>query len=214
MLWGMAPWLLTIAVVMLLVEFGKVRGFDAYEKVKLLGMGWGARIRNWFIHLNGRVVTAMLIAGIVMTSSLAAVHIRGADGHRTNHGIISRKMVTTAGVNAIRDALIGTFTLSNFKYHAAGTGTTAEATGDTLLVTEVESRVAGTQVSAGAGAYQSVATIPFTATRTITEHGLFSVVTSNTITLLDRSMFSGSSIGVVNGDSIQFTYTITFSAGG
>ena len=59
MLWGMAPWLVTIAVVMLLVEFGKVRGFDAYEKVKLLGMGWGARIRNWFIHLNGRVVTAI-----------------------------------------------------------------------------------------------------------------------------------------------------------
>jgi hypothetical protein len=161
---------------------------------------------------GGRIWRAMVVAGIAMSFSLGAVHINGATGIRTDHGIVSTKFVTTAGVNAIRDGFIGTFTLSNFKYHASGTGTTAENVADTALVTEVESRVAGTQVSGGTGAYQTVATIPYTATRTITEHGLFSA--SSVGTLLDRSMFSGSSIGVVNGDSIQFTYTITFSAGG
>lgn len=129
-----------------------------------------------------------------------------------DYGTVSRRVVTTAGVNAMRDQCLGTFTLANFKYHEMGTGNTAEAVGDTLLVTYVETRSTGTQVSGGTGAYQTVATITATTTRAIVEHGVFSVVTSNTATLLDRSVFSV--INLLNGDSIQFTYTITWSAGG
>jgi hypothetical protein len=55
-----------------------------------------------------------------------------------------------------------------------------------------------------------VATFNFTSTLAITEWGLFSASTSGT--LWDRRTFSA--INVANGDSIQFTYTLTVPAGG
>lgn len=120
-------------------------------------------------------------------------------------------MVTTAGVNFLCDAFQGLATLSNMKYHASGTGTNIEAITDVALQTEVESRVAGTQSEgASANIYSTVATLPYTGTRAITEHGLFSA--SSSVTLWDRSVFSA--INVINGDSIQFTYELTLTAGG
>lgn len=50
------------------------------------------------------------------------------------------RCVTTVGVNAIVDAFQGTFTLSDFKYHDAGTGTGAEAVGDVALGTPWDTR--------------------------------------------------------------------------
>jgi hypothetical protein len=130
-----------------------------------------------------------------------------------DHGVVSRRVVTTAGVTQLANAFLNTFECELFNYHAAGTGVTAEAIGDTALVTEVETRVAGTQSSPSAGQYRSIGTVAMTATRTINEHGIFSQLALGG-TLWDRSMFSGSPIGVVSGDSIQFTYTATFTAGG
>jgi len=43
----------------------------------------------------------------------------------------------------------------------------------------------------------------------VTEHGLFNA--SSAGTLMDRTVFSA--INVVNGDSIQFTYELTATAG-
>jgi len=69
----------------------------------------------------------------------------------------------------------------------------------------------GTQIEgASVNIYKSVATIPFTTTQTIKEHGLFNA--SSGVTLMDRSVFTG--IPVNNGDSIQFTYELTCNAGG
>jgi hypothetical protein len=75
--------------------------------------------------------------------------------------------------------------------------------------TDGEARVAGTQTESAANAYQSVGTIAYTTTKAITEHGLFNDVSAGT--LMDRTVFSA--INVVNLDSIQFTYTLTVSAG-
>lgn len=201
--------LLTIAFVALIVSMYRQTDMNAPVKLRLLGAGW--RLKNFFRNkLRSGLQVAMLWAGIGLISSVSAVHNVHAQGISVDHGVISRRVVTTAGVNAIRDQFLATFTLANFKYHASGTGTTAEAVGDTALVTEAATRVAGTQVSGGTGAYQTVATIPYTGTLAITEHGIFSA--SSVGTLLDRSVFTA--INVVNGDSITFTYTITFSAGG
>lgn len=129
-------------------------------------------------------------------------------------GIISRRVVTTAGVNYMRDdfaAAAGAADITNFKYHASGTGTVAEAIGDTALGTEVEAtRSTGTQVAYATKQYQSVAAIAYTTNRAITEHGLFSAATTGT--LWDRSVFTA--INVVNLDSIQFTYTLSISDNG
>jgi hypothetical protein len=98
----------------------------------------------------------------------------------------------------------------DFKFHDSGVGTTAENAADTAIeTTDGESRSTGTQTESAANAYRSVGTISYTTTKAITEHGLFNDASAGT--LMDRSVFSA--INVVNGDSIQFTYTITFTAG-
>jgi len=98
----------------------------------------------------------------------------------------------------------------NYKYHGTGTGTTAEAAGDTALVTEVGSRVTGSQIEGNANQYKSVATVTYAGTYAITEHGLFNASTGGT--LMDRTVFSP--VNVQSGDSIVFTFVITFSSGG
>lgn len=133
-----------------------------------------------------------------------------ADGGRVDLGLISTRVVTTAGVNYLVDALQGTVEPENMKYHGMGTGNTAEASGDTALVTEVESRATGSQTEgASANIYRTVGTITATQARAVVEHGIFSA--SSAGTLLDRSVFSV--INLALGDSIQFTYDLTLPAG-
>lgn len=135
---------------------------------------------------------------------------RSPDGSVTDYGLVSTKVVTDAGVAAIVDALQGTFTISNFKYHGSGTGVAAEAAANTALGTEVATRATGTQTEgATANIYKTVGTITYSSTLAITEHGLFSA--SSAGTLLDRSVFSA--INVQNLDSIEFTYELTVPSG-
>lgn len=148
---------------------------------------------------------------LVSLGKLEAVLIK-ADGTRVNYGVLSRRVVTTAFVNFVVDQLqTETSVFGDFKFHDSGVGTTAENASDTAIeTTDGESRATGTQTESAANAYRSVGTISYTTTKAITEHGLFNDVTAGT--LMDRSVFSA--INVVNGDSIQFTYTLTLTAGG
>ena len=133
-----------------------------------------------------------------------------ADGDTVDYGLVSTKVVTTAGVNFIVDAFQNSTEVENLKFHGSGTDSTAENAADTALGVEVESRATGTTTEgASANIYKTVGTVAYTATRTITEHGIFSASTAGT--LLDRSVFAG--IGVNNGDSIEFTYELTFPSG-
>jgi hypothetical protein len=133
-----------------------------------------------------------------------------ADGRRTMLGLISTRVVTTAGVGYIVDAFQGSVEPENMKYHGMGTGNTAENASDTQLVTEVETRATGTTTEgASANIYRTVGTCAATTNRAIVEHGVFSA-SSNGV-LLDRSVFS--TINLANGDSIQFTYELTFPSG-
>jgi len=99
----------------------------------------------------------------------------------------------------------------DFKFHDSGVGTTAENVANTdMETTDGESRATGTQTEGTSVEYKSVGTISYTTTKAITEHGLFNASTG--VTLLDRTVFTA--LNVVNGDSIQFTYTLTWTAGG
>jgi hypothetical protein len=142
---------------------------------------------------------------------LEAVLIR-ADGSKVNFGVLGWRVVTTAFVNFVTDQLqTETSVFGDFKFHDSGVGSTAEAIGDTAMeTTDGEARVTGSQTESASNAYRSVVTISYTTTKAIVEHGLFNDLTAGT--LLDRTVFSA--INVVNGDSIQFTYTLTLSAGG
>jgi hypothetical protein len=180
------------------------------------GFGW--RVRNmsrpafWrgWIGVQVARLVARLFGIPALCGDLRARLVR-ADGTVIDYGTLGFRVVTTAFVNFVVDQLqTETSVFGDFKYHDSGVGVTSEAVGDTgIETTDGESRATGTQAEGAANAYQSVGTISYTTTKAITEHGLFNDVTAGT--LMDRTVFAA--INVVNGDSIQFTYTLTLTAG-
>ena len=126
--------------------------------------------------------------------------------------IAKDKVVTTAFVDFVVDQLqTETSAFGDFKYHDCGTGVVAEAITDVGLGTPTgEARDIGTQTETDHDTYKSVATDTFAGTFAITEHGLFNAATS--VTLMDRSVFGA--VNVVSGNQIEFTFEISFTAGG
>lgn len=167
-----------------------VKGWMHHHFAKLLG--------KWF-HYN------------IGISTLMAELIK-ADGTRINFGVVSHRVVTTAFVSALIDDLDnGAADISAYNYHGVGTGVTAEAAGDTALVTESttaltvdNTRATGARSQPFTYRYQTVATLTFDASAAITEHGVFNQAATGGGGLMDRSVFSA--INVVSGDGIQFTY--------
>ena len=150
---------------------------------------------------------------------VVSARLRRANGEVLDFGVVSLRVVTTAGVNFIVDAFQNITEVENLKFHGVGTGGTAEAAGDTALVTESttilnpdSTRATGTTVEgASANIYRTVGTVTFDGSGAITEHGIFSQAATGGGTLLDRSLFAA--INVVSADSIAFTYELTLTAG-
>jgi hypothetical protein len=153
-------------------------------------------------------------------------------GHVTDMGIVSRKTITDNGVTALAAGFAGAFTISNFKFHAFGTGTTAEAEAHANLVTELttqyvvdNTRVTGSQANtASAGGPPQIATYTTIGTLSpdsggtiaITEHAIFAAaagVGGGANTMWDRSVFSAVNL-VAGSDSLQVTYNLSITANG
>lgn len=168
---------------------------------------------NWMelalrFRLAGQLPVRLWEGDLIPVGRLYVVKI-DADGTRHDIGLVSTKLVTTAGVAWLATLLAGTSS-GNAKYHASGTGTNAESAADVALQTDSGiARATGSQTPS-TNTYTSVGTQTYTGTLAITEHGLFTA--SSSVTLIDRSVFSA--INVVNGDSIQFTYVLTLPSGG
>jgi hypothetical protein len=162
------------------------------------------RVRGWKQELWAWL-------GVGNDSALSATVLR-ADGRIERLGIVSRRVVTNDGVAFIVDAFQNLVELEAMNAHGMGTGTNAENATDAALQTEVETRQSGTQTEPANNQYRTTATLTATASRAITEHGLFNSTTVGGSKLFDRSVFSA--INLANGDSIQFQYTLTVSAGG
>lgn len=142
-----------------------------------------------------------------------------------DYGVMSRKVITTAGVNYIAAQWVAandTNTIRNFKFVGIGTGTGAEATSDTALGTELtteynpdSTRATGTGTNPSANIVQEVATNTLdSGTPAITEAGLLSQAATGGGTLWDRFKFSAINLTGANGDGIQSTIKATFVAGG
>lgn len=100
------------------------------------------------------------------------------------------------------------------KYLAWGTGAGTTAATDTTLFTEgPEARATCTvsqqTVTTTNDTYQAIGTITASAARTVTNAGLFDVVTASSGNLYCKTDFTG--IVLATGDSIQFTMKITYS---
>lgn len=169
---------------------------------------WGY-IKGWIAKYIAGPLANMFGAATIM-GELSAILYR-ADGTYVNYGVLGRRVVTTAYCEFMVDQHVAeTSVIGDYKFHDSGVGTTNEASSDTdIETTDAESRATGTQVEESSVIYRSVGTIAYTTTKAITEHGLFSAATG--ATLMDRTEFS--IINVVNGDSIQYTYGITYAAG-
>jgi hypothetical protein len=135
-------------------------------------------------------------------------------------GLASFRVVTTAGVNFIVDAFQNTVELEDLKYHGIGTGSTAEAVGDTALVTELTTEYTGnvratgtTTEGASANIYRTVGTNTLDGTpgAALREHGIFNQAATGGGTLLDRTLYAA--ITLSSGDSLQSTYDHTQTAG-
>lgn len=150
---------------------------------------------------------------VKITGKLYAKYIsRG--GVVIDKGLIASKCVTDAGVAYLVDSFQSStgYPMSDFFWHGCGTSTGAESSTDSALGSEIETRTTGTQTEgASANIYSTVSTHTFTSTgAAVTEHGLFS--SSDSATLWDRSLFDV--INTSSGDSIEFTYELTCTAGG
>lgn len=133
------------------------------------------------------------------------------NGTTIDLGLISTKLVTTAGVNWTAGLFVGTNS-ATAKYHQSGTGVTAPAIGDTVLQTAIAGVATGT-LTAAANVVTTVGTVNYTGTFAVTEWGLFTAVGgSGSGTLVDHATFAA--INVVSGDAITFTFTLTFPTGG
>ncbi|HYW88203.1 MAG TPA: hypothetical protein VFB50_10560 [Chloroflexota bacterium] len=170
------------------------------------------------VELSEELVDAFASALLIESELRLAVLRRGA-GRSEYLGVVSRKVITDAGVAAVVNAFRNTFELELFNYHGLGTGSTAEATAQTALVTELttqyatdNTRPAGTQSAPVANQYQSVATITVDAAASVTEHGLFSQAAAPGGTLWDRSVFGA--LALNTGDAIVATYIATITSGG
>lgn len=150
--------------------------------------------------------------GIGFHSHLSAALIRG--GRIVEEHDLGSGLVTDAGVAFMADDWVdASQEITNFNFHDSGTGTVAAAVTDTTLGTQAgpATRATGTKTNPTAPQVRSVGTIAYTSTLAITEWGLFNQAAQGG-TLWDRKVFAA--INVVNGDSIQFTYTLTITSGG
>jgi hypothetical protein len=170
-------------------------------------------LQGW-ISFHMAFVAHRIFGWRIPLSELRAVLIK-ADGRQIDYGIVSHRVLTDAFIAMFIDDLDnGGADISAFNFHAVGTGTTAEAAGDTALVTESTTiltnnsvRATGTRSQPTASQYRSVATQTFDGSGAITEHGITDDADAGQGNLMDRSVFSA--INVVTGDGIQFTYTYT-----
>ena len=199
-------------------------GLTVVKRHRKVSAAWTAKnwVQNRLRELPALFVYRVIgrIIPLVTIQSALYLKVLHADGTSTDYGCVGRRVVTDVGVAYIVDAFQNSVELENMKYHGFGTGTGAEAAGDTALGTELTTQYAvdstrptgTTTEGASANIYRTVATLSPDSggTIAITEHGVFSA--SSAGVLLDRTKFSAVNL-VAGSDSLAATYELTLSSG-
>jgi hypothetical protein len=176
------------------------------------------RLRNWraelhMLFVEAGVFIARMCGVLTAYGTLSATLIK-ADGSRIELGAIGKRYVTDDGVAfLVDDWEDGSQSITNMNYHDSGIGVAGEDQTDNDLGTPAgpTTRATGTKSQPSANILRSIGTIAYSGTLAITEHGLFSTSARATVEMWDRTVFSA--INVESGDSIQFTYDCTLTAG-
>ena len=201
--------------------------FEVIKRNEKAPLSW--KVKNTFrpAYINGWVsthlatVAAKFLPVTVITSELGVRKFDHSRGVWVDYGIVGRKVVTRIGAELICDAFQGiSAVISDFRYHALGTESTAEDVSDTTLADEWTdaylsdgSRAEGTQTeqSASPQVYETVATNTADEASGADEHGILNQEGTGG-SLLDRTVFSV--INLSASDAIQSTYRLTIQAGG
>ena len=208
-------------------------GSPAMDKLSLTEMirlgfpqrGLGSEVNAWrtanFWNLarGYRLVrSALRSKAPTLVGALYLAHISPRFGRR-ELGLAGARVVTTVWCELIVDKLIAAGNINAHNFHGIGTGTNAEAIGDTDLQTEIttqynadNTRPSGTQVEASSVVYRTVGTIGVDAQVLTREHGIFDNATVGSGILMDRTVFA--LVTLESGDSLQATYELTITAGG
>jgi hypothetical protein len=190
----------------------------------------GKIVRACFAYLPPDLAGELLdrvTSCVVLESSLSLIAFRyrglTSDGFRSydheNYGVVGHKVITDAGVAYLVDSWQNLTELELMKFHSLGTGSTAEAVGDTALVTELtteynpnSTRATGTTTETSANIYSTVATNTLDGTpgAALREHGIHSAASAGT--LWDRTVYAA--ITLSSGDALQSSYALTCTSGG
>jgi len=118
--------------------------------------------------------------------------------------LFGANIYTQKGEEYVVDWADGTLTPGTH-YIGAGTGAGSFVKGTNALFTEVgEARVSATKSQPTADKNQWLATQSYTGTKTITNAGVLTLSTAGDLLVAA----DGLSIGVNNGDSVQYTFTL------
>lgn len=204
-----------------MVQAGGVLTFQTKTEAQGYAPDWVA-LEEHFPEIKGMVSYAEKWAYIEERCRESKEDVEFVRKHRpklpNSHKVILNKVVTDDFVEDIVDALVAETWTPLYKYHHSGTGVGAEAAADAGLGTPVEdARDVGTHVEDSSKVYKSIATTTYTGAHAITEHGLFKTAGAGgpPVTggiLMDRTKFA--TINVVNGNQIEWTFTIAFTSGG
>lgn len=173
-------------------------------------------------HDRAHAILDVITRSVVLESALyGSVRVLRRGMWRTEQlGLLSQRLVTDAGVAFLVDAFQNLVELENMKFHAIGTGATAEAATQTALVTELttqytpdSTRATGTITETAANIYQTVATNTLSgAGAVLREHAVMSQAATGGGTMLDRSLFN--TIDLADGDGFTSDYRLTIASGG
>ncbi len=105
------------------------------------------RFRNFVNVCRGLLTIAIAKAvGAPTMFGVLSMQIIRANGDIVDLGVVSTRVVTTTGCGFIVDAFQNLVELENMKYHGYGTGSNAEAAGNTALHTELTTQYASDNV--------------------------------------------------------------------
>lgn len=197
-----------------------VSGHRTFKVTRGSKTQWLYKIKNFPNLWRGfwRVMIARLLTLPHFYGVVSAKVIK-ANGEVIDYGVVSMRVVTDTGAGFIVDAFQNSVELENMKYHGFGTGTNAEAAGNTALQTELtteyatnNTRPTGSQTEgATSKVYRTVGTLSPDSSVNITEHGIFDQASNAGGVVLDRSVFTA--IPLASTDSLQITYDFTIASG-
>lgn len=190
--------------------------------------------KNWRLRkIAAQVRRGIVPAGVTkseiwdalkLTKSRSAMEVFGflsaqvqkTDGTFKDYGLVSVREVTTNFAIHLVDAMMTSGdVIDNFNQHKMGSGSTAETSSDSALITQqVGAQGATGNAACTHGAtsniYRTVGTLTAGSAYGCREHGVFNASTGGI--MLDRSVVTN--IDLNTDDVVTWTYELTINAGG